>query len=206
MHKVHNSAQLARSWIPDPSKQTIASKRLIANWVRSASRRPHYVVPQAGGTIVTHTDGTFTIAGLAAAQYIICARGTLPIHVPSCAWNTADHRVSVASGQSQTGLRLSVTRGSLLAITILDSSGCVARNSKAPVYAFVGSLSQQTRKISSGAGTYHYQVVVPQQVSVKVSSNHPCSFSDFNGNAIPGTGTSIPPIQGESASVTMTAK
>lgn len=96
--------------------------------------RMRYLRPEVFGSVKSRSDGTFSIPGLPPDRYTICAYGTLPVHISSCVWNTSDHRVSVASGQSVTGLKLNVTRGALLDITLTDLTGCAARYSKAPVY------------------------------------------------------------------------
>ncbi len=185
-----------------PHFETDSSGHLL----KDSSGRLRYERPQVGGTVLSRADGTFTISSLPAGQYTICARGTLPIHISSCAWNTSGHGLTIASGQNQTGLQLSVTRGAVLDIAIIDSAGCATRNSKAPVYVFLNSMSQQAYLVSASSGAFHYQAVVPQQVPLRVSSNHGCSFADSNGNALTGHSLPIPAVQGESASVTMTAR
>jgi hypothetical protein len=165
-----------------------------------------YSPPQVTGIVQARADGTFSIIGLPQGRYTICASGTLPIHISSCAWNTADPHVSIAPGQNLTGLRLSVARGALLNITLADSTGCAAKYSRAPVYVFSGSLSQGASRVSTTAGAYKYQAVVPQSTPLRVTANHRCSFADASGYALSADGLSIPAIEGESASATMTAK
>lgn len=165
-----------------------------------------YIPPQIVGRVLSRVDGTFSITGLPPDRYTICASGTLPIHISSCAWNTIDPHVSIAPGQILTGLRLSVARGALLNITIADSTGCAAKYSRAPVYVFAGSLSEGASRVSTTAGAYKYQALVPQSTPLRLTANHRCSFADASGYGLPADGLSIPAIQGESASATMTAK
>jgi len=178
----------------------------LGHLVKDSRGRSQYISSKIGGSLQSHTDGTFNIVGLPAGTYVICARGTLPIHISSCAWDGSNPQVSIAAGQSLTGLRLNVRRGALLDIAIHDSAGCVGKNSKAPVYIFVNSRPQQALRGSATSSGYHYQALVPQQVPVKVSASHPCNVADSNGNTISGAGLTIPAIQGETASVTITAK
>ena len=165
-----------------------------------------YTRPKVMGTVQARADGTFSITGLPPDQYRICAVGTLPIHISSCLWNATDPRVALASGQNVTGLRLSVTRGALLDITIGDPTGCASKYNRAPVYVFAGSLSQGAYLVSASAGAYHYRALVPQSTPLRVTSNHRCDFSDANGYALSGAGLSIPAIPSESASASMTAR
>ena len=173
---------------------------------RSREGFMQYTRPKVFGSVQALADGTFQITGLPADQYTICAAGPLPIHISSCSWSVSDQRVSLASGQNQIGLQLSVTRGALLDITIADSTGCAAKDSKAPVYVFAGSLSQGAYLVSASAGAYHYRALVPQSTPLRVSSNHRCSFADGNGYDLLGAGLSIPAIQGESANANMSAR
>ncbi len=173
---------------------------------RGPSGGVSYLRPQVFGSVKSRSDGTFSILGLPPDRYTICAAGTLPIHISSCAWNTTDHRVSVTTGQNVTGLKLSVPRGALLAITIDDATGCAARYNKAPVFAFAGSLSAQAYPVSGTPGAYHYQVLVPKLVPLRIAANHRCSFTDSSSNALSGLGLSLPALQAESGSVTIIAK
>jgi hypothetical protein len=161
-----------------------------------------YLLPKVIGSVQTRVDGSFTVSGLPAGLYAICARGTDPVHLSSCQLDNPKNVVSVVSGQDQTGLKLNVPRGALLDITLTDSSGCAAKNSRAPVYVFVNSISQQAYLVSSASGAYHYRALVPQQVPLQISSNHPCTFAEI----APGTRLSVPPIQSESASASITAR
>ena len=162
--------------------------------------------PHVYGTVQAGADGTFSITGLPTDQYEICAGGPLPIHVSSCQWNTSGHDVAVAAGQNVTGLRLTVSRGALLDIAIVDATGCAAKDHNAPVYAFVGTMSSQAHPVPGIPGVYHYQVLVPQSAALRVSANHHCSFSDGAGNALSNSALPVSAVSGESASVTMTAR
>jgi hypothetical protein len=57
------------------------------------------------------------------------------------------------------------------------------------------------------AGAVHYQIAIPQQTPLRLMAKHRCSVQDSNGNpAASGPGLMIPPVQGESATVSLTAK
>ena len=173
---------------------------------RGPSGFMRYSTPQIMGRVQSRADGTFSITGLPPDKYEICAGGTLPIHISSCGWNASNPRVTLASGQNLTGIRLTVTRGALLNITIADSTGCASRYSRAAVYVFAGPSSQVASRVSNTAGAYNYQVLVPQSTPLRLHSYHRCDFSDANGYALAPTGLSIPAVHGESADVSLTAR
>jgi hypothetical protein len=182
------------------------SYKALGHLEKDSQGLTQYVRSKIGGSVKSNADGTFAITGLAAGTYVICASGTLPIHISSCESNASNPQVSIVAGESVTALRLNVARGALLAITVNDFAGCIAKNGKAPVYIFANGRPQQAMLVSATPGAYHYRALVPQQIVLSVKPTHPCTFTEFSGNSSASVGLTLPAIQGESANATLTAQ
>jgi hypothetical protein len=169
--------------------------------------RLQFVRPQVGGSVTSGADGTFAIGALPPGGYIVCAQGTVPVHVGSCAWTNVTPIFRVSAGKATSGLMLSVSRGALLDIAIADPSGCAAKNTRAAVELFGNSTGVPARFNSTSGGMVHYLAVVPQQTALRLSASHPCSIQDSSGNTARSVaGLAIPPVQGESAAINLTAR
>src|SRR5581483_2602347 len=69
-----------------PLAGATVSYRDLGRVERDSNGAVHIVRPKTG-IVIAGSDGTFTINGLAADRYIVCAGGPLPVHIGSCTWD-----------------------------------------------------------------------------------------------------------------------
>ncbi|SPF53121.1 exported hypothetical protein [Candidatus Sulfopaludibacter sp. SbA4] len=88
-------------------------------WITAMRPSPRQGV---AGTAVSDKNGNFSIAGLQAGTYALCAQASGQI-VDPCAWSANPERITLVNGQVSAGNVLTVSSGSLLRVRLADPSG-----------------------------------------------------------------------------------
>lgn len=65
-------------------------------------------------------DGAFVIPALTAGSYSLCVEAANELYLDPCLWNASSTIVTVASGQSVTGIAVKLTAASVLNIQVQD--------------------------------------------------------------------------------------
>ena len=162
--------------------------RPIAGAFVSATRT---TLPPLRQTVKAGTDGTFTIAGLAAGTYTLCVQAAGDGYLDGCVWTPPGPNVTVTAGQKLAGISLKMQPGSILKIHIDDAGGLLNQKTSAgyaPHLAMGVRTPQATLhpahlagKTATGAD---YQVTVPRDRAL-VFSIQSFSLQLADANAVP---------------------
>jgi len=79
---------------------------------------------------VTASDGSFTLSGLAAGTYVVCAENASRALLNPCFWSAKTTRFTLAPGGTVTGVSLVAEMGVALNIRVNDAMGLMASNPK----------------------------------------------------------------------------
>ena len=82
--------------------------------------------PPARGRVVTGPNGTFTITGLTAGTYMLCAYAKAGGYLDPCVWNRDAPTVDVGANQTVTGQRIVLAKGSPLQVRLNDATQTLA--------------------------------------------------------------------------------
>jgi hypothetical protein len=80
----------------------------------------------------TARNGSFTISGLPAGSYYLCAFGTQANHLSSCEWGQGSLLVQLSAAQVFTDAVLRVSEGSLLVLRVSDPNGRIQDTAASP--------------------------------------------------------------------------
>ncbi len=79
-------------------------------------------MPAAGGRADSAGDGSFTISGLPAGTYGLCAAVKGGGYLDPCAWSPVIPSVQLDAGKAVTGFQLKVAKGDVLQVRVNDQS------------------------------------------------------------------------------------
>jgi hypothetical protein len=165
---------------------------------KDAAGRVHLAEPLVSSHVLTGKDGTFSITGVPAGFYSLCATGVSPTHLRSCDWGGGSAHVSVSSGTAS--VRLQVPNGVLLTFQVTDAHGQVqdfptatAANGPATSAAwnfriFVhdgGAFMAAAAPVSAAGNVRQYAVAVPKTSSLRLLLDTSLKVMDQSSSAIP---------------------
>jgi len=137
---------------------------------------------------LTANDGSFTLTGLPAGTYLLCAEQASMALLNPCFWSAKATTVKVASGGSVTGLSLVAQIGSARNIRVNDPTGLIANNPTMNDILIAvkptNGLPMPAKLASKDATGETFTVLAPQSVSASIlvySANF--SLSDNQGDA-----------------------
>jgi hypothetical protein len=158
-----------------------------------------------GAPIQSGADGSFTVTGLAAGLYRICATPSVPGYIESCLWRGGGP-VNVTAGKTVAGRKVMVETAGTLLVQIEDPSGLLsqaapsAANGTVAQFLMVGVLTDNKLFVSapvtaSGSTERNHAVAVPvgRNVSLRLMthglavSTTAAPDTDLSGTDIPVT-------------------
>jgi hypothetical protein len=162
----------------------------LTEYVRDQSARR--VVKELGfsGAVIAGVDGRFSIPGLPAGRYSLCATGTGQNQVGSCDWTGAPV-VLLGSGQKIDNLTRTIRKGTVLTLRVVDPSGrIVLPDSQGKVAPdrrfFIGLTSdsgfyRRAELVSKRAQEYVFQLTIPRGTSVRLFIDSDLTVTDASG-------------------------
>jgi hypothetical protein len=178
----------------------IAGAKTTANFTAPAKG----VLPLLGPTVtgllqdsaITASNGSFTLKNLIPGTYTICAQAASAAQIDPCHWSQTPPQVTVAAGQSVTGFKIAMAKGSILNIRVDDPQHYLLGKSSVPgtphvlvgVYTTSGQFYPAYITAKDTTGT-SYSVTVPLNTAVRytVASKH-VKLADSTGKAVPANG------------------
>ncbi|MCC7157784.1 MAG: carboxypeptidase regulatory-like domain-containing protein [Bryobacterales bacterium] len=145
-------------------------------------------------------DGAYQIQGLTPGNYLVCVQAG-DQYLNPCEWNGSPAGVTLASGQTATGIKIALTLASVLNVQVKDAQkalGQLTKDGRRPDLS-IGvwgprGLYYPARRVSAPAGTagpqasiptYSYQLAVPRDTALNFSiASRDLKLGDANGVAL----------------------
>ncbi|HSW49928.1 MAG TPA: hypothetical protein VLH09_07115, partial [Bryobacteraceae bacterium] len=149
-------------------------------------------------SVRTDAGGKFSIAGLPAGSYYLCASGTKPNHLRSCEWAQPSMKVDLSEAQRLGGIKLVVAEGTMLVFRVRDARGVIQDTAAGPVVdgrlplaggnfrigVMSGLRYAQARFADKDGDVREYAVAVPRDASLRVVADTPLPIRNFAGQYI----------------------
>ena len=170
--------------------------------------------PFVGSGVKTGTDGSFTVAGLPAATYSLCAYGPKADHLGTCEWGDGARTITLADGQPAQ-LRFVVAEGTLLTFQVEDPKHRVVDLESLPrtdgriplsggnfaVGVWAGTRYLRAGRLSTAGVTRRYQVAIPKAATVRLFLDTTLNVADNTGAALSTRRLSTPIAAGGQSEV-----
>jgi hypothetical protein len=172
--------------------------------------RPHGRIVSA--MVVSASDGSFTVRGVPAGTYILCAFGTKPNHLRSCDWGMAETVVDVRGGFATPPVTLNVRTGALIAFNVSDPAGRIVIQDPTGVNArqtnlgigVVSTMGHYFANLLEHSGTqWTYSVAVPIGVPVALWLDTGLNVVDRNFKPVGKRSTDFPILAASSSGLTV---
>ncbi|MFB3777839.1 MAG: carboxypeptidase regulatory-like domain-containing protein [Bryobacteraceae bacterium] len=149
-------------------------------------------------SVRTDAGGKFSIPGLPAGSYYLCASGTKSNHLRSCEWDQPSMRVELSEAQRLGGVRLLVAEGTMLVFRVRDARGVIQDTAAGPVVdgrlplaggnfrigVMSGLRYAEARFAAQDGDVREYAVAVPKDASLRVVADTPLSIRDAAGRSV----------------------
>jgi len=155
----------------------------------------NHAAPRTVHTITSST-GTFTLSGVAAGSYTICAHSTVSGSIlDPCVWGTAPLIVTLLAGQNVTGTTVQLQNSTALQISISDPNGLISANEGKTqgghlIFGAWGGHFFVSASVTNSTKTSRtYQLNVPQGAQINLAMQTALyQLQDSTGTALtPGT-------------------
>ena len=154
--------------------------------------------PIVASYALTDTNGDFSVTGLPAGRYNLCAYGTKSTHLGSCEWGRGITGASLVSGQTAT-VHFQIADGTLLTFQVQDPRNQIrdleslpAVNGRMPltganfaIGVWAGTRYARARLVSTSGATRQYQLAIPKTLSVRLHLDTLLNVVDANTVAVP---------------------
>ncbi len=146
-----------------------------------------------GSFVTTAANGTFTITGLPASIWWVCAWGTKNTQLRSCEWGQTTARVDLSTATSAPALTLKVVNGSFLTFKVNDLRGQIhdpayAARAASPNFQILvvqGIQYAAPQFLSAANGVRQYGLAVPKNSTLRLYLNSSLHVLDGSNAAIP---------------------
>jgi hypothetical protein len=160
-----------------------------------------------GKSVTVGSSGAFSVSGLPAGNYFLCATPAQTTQVSDCRWDTIG-MIALSGTQQLTGLVRHVHEATALNIVANDPNSEIqlpgAYGNVAPVHRFFvgvvsGGIYVNAPLISSTAVQKTYSVLLPQGRSAQLFIDTQFTVTDANGNPVQVRQPTTLTVQGTSA-------
>ena len=177
----------------------IAGARVYAatKTTSQATKAPPTIATRFGNAVNAAADGTFSIPGLPAGPYILCAQTTTAGWLDPCQWASLVPLAVLPAGQNLTGQKVVLTKGAVIQIRINDPHKLLPTLPTAvahdvEVLALASNKSYYHARIASADGNGRtHQLTVPFDLAhTLIVRSQQFALSDSQGNAVASNGHS----------------
>jgi hypothetical protein len=155
---------------------------------------------ETNSTFITGIDGTFQFNHLVSGSYQICVQVPGSVWLNPCEWGLQQPVISLAGGQSTTGVAVVLKKGALVPIHLGDPGGLLSQYASAVPGAQVligvsndALFFRRAPLTSTDAGGRNHQTLIPFGVTVNlIVCTSFFQVSDAAGIALPMTSAAIP--------------
>jgi hypothetical protein len=198
-------AQPATASIQGTVLDARTQKPIPAAWV-TASRDgapPFTRNTKSGG------DGGFQIQGLTAGSYSLCVQAPGDQYLDPCLWSGTPAAVTLAAGQTASGVSLRLTAASVLNVQVQDAQkflGQVMKDGRHPgltlgvwgprglyLPAHLAGRPTASGILPGGTATYTYRLAVPRDTPLNFYiASHDLKLGDAAGAPLPSNASQLP--------------
>lgn len=177
--------------VVDGSQHPVAGALVLYNNIVQLYRDQRGSLVEAGVRIgsstTTGADGTFTVSGLRAGGYYLCGLAVQASQLNSCEWAGQNAPVTVLAAQNVTVPPIILRTGTVLKVTIQDSTSKVAAGAKllVGVISKAGAYGRATL-VSSSSTLLEYDITLPQAQTLMLFLDTGLTVTDSSGQAVPG--------------------
>ena len=204
--------------VGDDSGHPVAGARVLISYAPSIKPpvpAPPVMTGPLAAMITAHANGTFHADSLAPGQHMACAEASTPGYLDPCHWSASAPN-SVSAGQTTSGVKIAMARGSVLRVHVDDPQqllkpvvGPVDLDFEVHVVTSKGVHYSAPIQSSTAVGRDHV-ITIPfdSPVSLRVLSAH-FTVNDQLGKSFAPAGTSVSVPAGTSPAaigVTVTGK
>jgi hypothetical protein len=152
----------------------------------------HLLEGRISSHVVTGKDGTFSISGIPASLYFLCADGVRTTQLGSCTWGKPATDVNLRSASSASGIRLVLTEGVTMTFNIQDNgakirdfaetpvvNGAPAERGNFRIFVLAHPRAMSPARLVSAAGNVRqYSLTVPKSRDVQLLFDTQLSLND----------------------------
>jgi hypothetical protein len=131
--------------------------------------------PKVSATATTTANGSFAVSGLATGQYGICVMSANSSLVDPCNWLDLQTTVSVANGNTSSGVTISIQTSSPLTVRVNDAAQYLSQmpTDPAPPHVLVGAFDSKNKfhpavEIQKDSSGISYQLTIPNDLPVRM--------------------------------------
>jgi len=178
-------AQTARTIsgsVVDESGEPLAGAKVYynnsPNIVRDQTGHTRVTGPIINATTITGKDGTFSVSGLAAGVYWLCADGTQSTHIRSCDWGFDATKLDLTKVSAAVNAKLQVHDGVALTFQVNDAraqikdyateAGQVGAPGNFRIFVVDGARVKAAQPVSASGSTRLYTLMVPKTRAVRL--------------------------------------
>lgn len=201
--------------VTDDSGHAVPGARILISYapsVKALVTAPPVITGPLAATVTADVNGAFHADGLAPGQYIACASTTSPGYLDPCHWSTSAPTFTVSIGQTTSGVKIVMAKGSVLRVHVNDPqqllkpvAGPVDLDFEVHVVTSKGVHYSAPIQSSTALGRDHV-ITIPfdSPVGLRVLSAH-FTVNDQSGKSFASTGTTVSTPSGTTpAAVTFT--
>lgn len=197
--------------VVDDTGHAVAGVRVMISYapsIKSPVPAPPVITGALAAMVTADATGTFHADGLAPDRYIACAEALTPGYLDPCHWSTSAPAFTVSAGQTTSGVKIVMAKGSVLRVHVDDPqqllkpvAGPVDLDFEIHVVTSRGVRYSAPIQSSTALGRDH-AITIPfdTSVSVRVLAAH-LAVNDQSGKLFAALGTSVNVPTGTTPSV-----
>jgi hypothetical protein len=187
--------------VVDESGHPVAGARVLISYAPSVKPpvpAPPVITGPLAAMVTADANGIFHVDSLAPDQYIACAETATPGFLDPCHWSASAPKFSVSAGQTTSGVKIVMAKGSVLRVHIDDPqqllkpvAGPVDLDFEVHVVTSNGFHHSASIQSSTAVGRDHV-ITIPfdSPVNLRVLSAH-FAVNDQSGKSLASTGTTV---------------
>ena len=187
--------------VVDDSGHPVAGARVLISYapsVKAPIPAPPVITGSLAAMVTSDASGAFHADGLAPDQYVACAETSTPGYLDPCHWSTSAPAFAVSAGQTTSGVKIVMVKGSVLRVHVDDPqqllkpvAGPVDLDFEVHVVTSKGVHYSAPIQSSTAVGRDHV-ITIPfdSPVSLRVLSAH-FTVNDQSGKSFASSGATV---------------
>ena len=173
-----------------PIANAMAAYRKLAVFSRAKDLRLTKIDPGFSGTIIAGPDGMFSISGLPAGEFHVCAQGVKTTHLNACVFDGVP-LISLSREQVVKNVIYTVHDGGILTIRVNDpdgliqtSKGALPHNQRFLIGVRLAGMYVRAHLLASTPTQKLYAMAIPKQGAARIFIDTDLTVTDSLGNVV----------------------